>query len=99
MALFPLMPGFLRGVGFATWWDLLEGTTPPGISALTELQHCGISLSGSSPSRDAGQLTAVQSSALFHSGSLASSLTNQVFWLGAAYSRLSLGGEGSWSSG
>lgn len=73
-----------------SWWDLLEGTTPPRICAFTELQQCGISLSGSSPSRDAGQLTAVQNSALFLSGSLTSSLRNQVCRLGAAYSRLSL---------
>lgn len=83
-----------------SWWHLLEGTTPPRICVLTELQHCGISLSGSSPSRDSGQLSAVQSSALFLSRSCASSLRNQVFWLGAAYSRPSLGvGEASSSSG
>lgn len=72
-----------------SWWDLLEGTAPPRICALTELQHCGMSLSGSSPSRDAAQLTAVRGSALFLSWSLTSSLRNQDFWLGPAYSRLS----------
>lgn len=83
-----------------SWWNLPEGATPPRIRALTELQHCGVSLSGSSPSsRDAGQLTALQSSALFLIRNLTSSLRSQVFWLGAAYSRLSLGGEASWSSG
>lgn len=40
-----------------SWWDQLEGTTSPTIRARTDLQH---SLSGSCPSRDAGELTAVE---------------------------------------
>lgn len=66
MVLFPLIPGFLKGVGFVTWWDPLEGTTPPRIralraSALWDQPVC------SSPSRDVGQLTAVESSAFSRS--------------------------------
>lgn len=94
MAHFPLIPGFLKGVCFATQlvgsagrYHSSQDTCSHRASALWDQPAWFMSQQG------CWQLTAVQSSALFLSRSLTSSLGNQVFWLGAAYSSLSLGGE------